>query len=83
MDKVLKFQASWCGPCKALSMTLLNEDIGVPVEEVDVDSNREMAIQYGVRGVPTMVYVRDDQEVARFTGVKPLDEIRKWVDNYK
>ena len=60
-------------------MVLKGEDLGVPVEEVDIEANPELARQYGVRSVPTMVYVRDEQEVSRITGAQSLDKIRDWV----
>ena len=78
-DKILKFSAAWCGPCKQLSMVLKGEDLGVPVEEVDIEANPELARQYGVRSVPTMVYVRNEQEVSRITGAQSLDKIRDWA----
>lgn len=78
-DKILKFSATWCGPCKQLSMVLKGEDLGVPVEEVDIEANSSLAQQYGIRSVPTMVYVRDGEEVSRITGAQSLDKIRDWV----
>jgi len=78
-DKILKFSSTTCGPCKQLSMILKDEDLGVPVEEVDVVQQQHLAAKYGVRAVPTMVYVRDDAEVSRFTGVMPIDKIRDWI----
>ena len=78
-DKILKFQASWCQPCKMLSKAIEGEDLGVVVEEVDIDDNRDLAIQYGVRGVPTMVLVREGTEVARVSGYMSADKVREWV----
>lgn len=82
-DKILKMSASWCQPCKALTMTLLNEDIGAPVESVDIDENPTLAAQYGIRTVPTMIYTRDGVEVARLTGNQPLGKIVQWVADQK
>ena len=60
-------------------MILKGEDLGVPVEEVDIEANSNLAQQYGIRSVPTMVYVRDGEEVSRITGAQSLDKIRDWV----
>jgi thioredoxin 1 len=79
-DKVLKFQAAWCGPCQALKMAMAGEDVGVEVEDVDVDSNPELAVKYRVRGVPTLIYLRDDQEIGRKVGGGTLQEVKTWVD---
>jgi thioredoxin 1 len=79
-DKILKFQASWCAPCKALSKALEGVDLGVPVEEVDIDEDMDTAVSYGIRSVPTLVYVRDGSAVTKTTGSKTVDEIRDWID---
>lgn len=59
--KVLKFQATWCQPCKMLSKVIesAKDKITLPIEEIDIDENTEMARQYSVRGVPTIVVVDD------------------------
>lgn len=68
--KILKFAASWCHPCKMLSGMLESADLGIPVEEVDIDENMELSMKYGVRGVPTMVLLNDEGvEVRRLTGL--------------
>ena len=78
-DKILKFSASWCQPCKMLSKTIEGEDLGVVVEEVDIDNNRELAVQYAIRGVPTMVYTREGSEVSRVSGYMMLKDIQEWI----
>ena len=78
-DKILKFSASWCGPCKALAMTLKDEDLGVPVEEVDIDAQSDLAVQYGIRSVPTLVYVRGGTEASRLGGAQTLTKVKEWV----
>lgn len=64
-------------------MTLLNEDVGAPIESVDIDENPTLATQYGIRTVPTMVYTRDGAEIARLTGNHPLGKIVSWVEDRK
>ena len=78
-DKILKFSASWCGPCKSLAMTLKDEDLGVPVEDVDIDENSDLAAQYAIRSVPTLVLIKDGKEVSRMIGSQTLDALRKWA----
>ena len=82
-DKILKFQASWCQPCKMLSKTIEGEDLGVVVEEVDIDADPDRARAFGIRGVPTMVYVRDEVEVSRVSGMMMLDAVKNWIAEQK
>lgn len=70
--KLLKFQATWCQPCKMLSRTMQEaaDKITIPVEEIDIDQNMDMAVQFQVRGVPTLVVVDDEgKELKRMTGM--------------
>jgi thioredoxin 1 len=81
--RLLKFSATWCGPCKMLSNTLSEITLPVPIEEVDVDTNTQLAMKYGVRGVPTMVLVKpDDTEIDRKVGNKNKTEIIEWINKY-
>lgn len=65
--KLLKFAASWCGPCQGLSMTIkgLGDKVTVPIEEIDIDKESELSIHYGVRSVPTLILVDDSGQVIR------------------
>jgi len=80
MDKILKFSASWCGPCKSLSMILENAELKVDVESVDIDEDTVLSSKYGIRSVPTMIYVRDDVEIGRITGAQTIEYINNWID---
>lgn len=76
--KLLKFEASWCQPCKMMSKVIqeTRHDVTVPIEAIDIDENQEMAVKYGIRGVPTMVLVDDNgQEVKRNVGLMRKDQL--------
>jgi len=81
MKKVLKFSATWCGPCKMLAKTLQTVNTEVEIEEVDINQNEELAAQYKVRGVPTLVMLEDGVEVKRVVGVKSKEELENWINN--
>lgn len=67
--KLLKFEASWCQPCKQLSKTLETIDLPYPIEVIDIDENLELAKQYGIRGVPHLILLDDNEQiVVRFGG---------------
>lgn len=67
--RVLKFSASWCEPCKQLSKTLEAMDFPYEVSEVDVDTNRIASVEYGIRTVPTMILVdENNNQLKRVSG---------------
>jgi thioredoxin 1 len=80
MKKILRFTASWCGPCKSLAQILENVNTNVPIEVVDIDVHPEIASQYGIRGVPTLVMLDGDIEMKRMVGVKAENIMREWIN---
>ncbi len=73
VNKVLKFSATYCGPCKALTATL-KQVTEVPIEEYDVDDNEELCEKYNIRSVPTLIFLNnEDKEVGRSVGNISLD----------
>ena len=82
MKELIKFSASWCQPCKQLAGSMKYVDFkDVEVKEVDIDENMELAAQYGIRSVPTMVLLEDGKEVKRHTGVLMADGIENFIHN--
>jgi thioredoxin 1 len=69
---VVQFHATWCGPCKALSPHVDRMEQSykgmVDVWRIDVDQNPAAAQEMGVRGVPTLVVLKDGQELSRVSG---------------
>ena len=77
--KILRFTASWCGPCKALAMSLEEANLGLPIEVIDVDIQSNVAVEYGIRGVPTLVMLDENIEVKRLVGSKTVTELKEWA----
>ena len=67
--EVLKFSATWCGPCRVLAQTLKDVE---GITNIDIDKDRETPGKYGIRSVPTMVFLKDGKEVHRQSGNMPL-----------
>ena len=78
---MVDFTAVWCGPCKMLDPVVkeLAQDWEgqVKVVKLDVDDNPEMAMQYMVMGVPTLMLFKNGQPVERVTGYQPKDRLSK------
>jgi len=72
------FYADWCGPCKTQDPILeeLSEDYpDVAFEKVNVDEEQEVANEYQVRSLPTLIVENDEGIVERFVGVTQRDDL--------
>lgn len=78
------FHADWCGPCKTQDPIVddLEEDWGdrVTFEKIDVDENQDVANQYQVRSIPTIIIEDDDGVVERFVGVTQRGDLEQALE---
>lgn len=76
---VLDFSATWCGPCKKIApfiAELADEYEGrVLVGKCDVDDNDELTSRFGIRNVPTVLFIKDGQVVDKHVGAAPKSEL--------
>jgi thioredoxin 1 len=86
---VKRFTGTWCQPCKqlapvfdALQNEMSNETEQVIFQTIDVDMNKEMAIEKGVTSVPTIILEKNGVQVYRFSGVLPKAVIAGTIKKY-
>lgn len=75
--KILKFYANWCSPCKALTKMLnsLNLDSSIQLESIDIEEKYDLADKYQVKSLPTLVFIKDGQELNRLVGNVTKDQV--------
>lgn len=78
--EVLKFSASWCGPCRVLAQTLAGVE---GITNIDIEKDQETARKYGIRSVPTLVFLKDGKEVHRQSGNMPLSMYENILNEVK
>ncbi len=84
---LIDFYADWCGPCQTLLPTvhkLADEFEGdVLIKKVNVDQNSELAASFGVRSIPTLVYISNGEEINRQNGLISEGDLRAQINNLK
>lgn len=80
---LIDFFATWCGPCKMLGPILkeVKDTLGdrISILKIDVDKNQQIAAQYQVRGVPTMILFQNSKQLWRQSGVLNKEDIIKII----
>lgn len=80
---VIDFWAEWCGPCKMIAPALeeISSEMGdkVKIAKVNIDENPELATQYGVRSIPTLLIFKDGEIVANKIGAAPKSQLSDWI----
>lgn len=80
---VVDFWAEWCGPCKMIAPSLeeISDEMGdrVKIAKVNMDENGELAAQYGVRSIPTLLMFKGGEPVAIQVGAAPKAKLSDWI----
>lgn len=81
---LIDFYADWCPPCRAMSpvveeLYLETKESAAKVVKCDTDAQRDLAKRYNIRSIPTFVVLEDGKEVARVSGVRDKEVLRRML----
>jgi thioredoxin 1 len=81
---VVDFWAEWCGPCKMIGPSLeeISNELGgkVKIAKLNIDENPELAAQFGVRSIPTLMIFKDGQVADTKVGAAPKTALSQWIN---
>jgi len=84
---MLDFYADWCGPCRMLGPVveqIAEETKGsIKVGKVNVDENQDLAMNFDIMSIPTLVFIKDGQMVAKLVGLRDKSEIKQEIEKWK
>lgn len=82
---LVDFYAEWCGPCKAIApmITTLKEEYNgkINVIKIDVDSNPQLAIEYNIRSIPTIMFFKNGAVVNTINGAVPKQKLTEVMNS--
>ncbi len=80
---IVDFYATWCGPCKMLSPVLEEVSDTFKVIKVDVDKHEDLAKEFGIMSVPTIMIYKDGNIEKSLVGFMPKDALLSEINNIK
>jgi len=83
---LVDFYADWCGPCKMLSPIIdkfANEVTNITVVKVNIDQNQDLAMEYGIMSIPTLILFRKSEKIGVKQGFQSKEMLMKWINENK
>ena len=80
---LIDFWATWCGPCKMIAPfveEIAAERTDITVGKIDVDQQMELAVQFGISSIPTLILMKNGEAAATLVGYRPKADILKLLD---
>lgn len=91
MIEVIKFGADWCAPCRAIAPMIQSlkekydaiEESNVSIMDINIDDNSEMAAEYGIRSIPTIIFIKDGEIKEKKAGLMSEAQMEEIIKTLK